>query len=169
MCMHKNISRIFMLGLALALLSTAALAQTQKGSTELQLQGTLNLSLDSEVDDSGAIFINWGRFVTESNELGLTLAGFFNESGDLAGFGGPFWRYNFGSGKTVPYIGAGAFTDFGDFSSGDVIGNVEGGVRWYLESNTAFSLSGSMTYDFDTSEFNDFIQVLFGFSYFWEK
>lgn len=152
---------------ALVLLASQAMAQQQKGDTELQLQGTLSIGISGDTQDNGSIFINWGRFFTDRNELGVSAAAFFDEDGDIFGVGGPFWRLNFGRGKTVPYIGLSAYTSFGEFS-GDLVGNVEAGSRWFLKRNVAFTLSGALLYDFDESEFADNLNVLFGFSYFWE-
>ena len=145
-----------------------ALAQSEKGDIELQLQGTLTIGLESGVDDSGSAFLNIGRFATNSHEFGVSVLGTFNSDGDLGGFGGPFWRCNFGRSKTVPFIGVAAYTSFGDSSGSDFLVNLEGGIRWYLERNMAFSLSGTTFYDVDESDFVDSLNVLFGFSYFFD-
>ena len=161
--------------LALALASVLTIAgvavgQQQKGDSELQIQGSLNLDFNSGGQDNGSVSLTWGRFFTDNQEAGLSVFTFFNQDGDLAGFGGPFWRFNFGSGKTVPYAGLAATTAFSDNDvSGDVLLTFEGGVRWFLERNIAFSLAGQTSYDIDNSDLDDRLRVLFGFSYFWKK
>ena len=144
-------------------------AQQQAGDTELQLQGSLSLSLDDEVQDSGSVFVNYGRFFTDRQEAGVSVFASIFEDGDIGGFGGPFYRYNFASGKTVPYVGAALGATFGDFSTGDVLLTLEGGVRWFLQRNIAFTLAGNTNYDVDESELQDRLQVLFGFSYVWGR
>ena len=157
------------LGLSLAL-TEAASAQGDKGKNELLLQGSVTLNFDSDSDDTGSAAISWGRFFTNNQQAGLVALTFFDSDGDLAGSGGPFWRYNFGDSETVPFLGVAATTAFSDSDiSGDFLITFEGGVRWFLERNMAFSLSGQTSYDTDASEFNDRLQVLFGFSYFWER
>ena len=153
---------------AIALVASPAIAQQEKGDTELQFQGTLSIGISGGEQDFGAVAINWGRFVTDQTELGISGAALFDETGDLFGVGGPFWRLNFGSGTTVPYIGVSAYTSFGE-QSGDIFGNLEAGTRWFLKRNVAFSLSGTILYDFDESDFDDSLNILFGFSYLWEK
>ena len=143
------------------------IAQQEAGDTELQLQGSLSLGLSDEVQDVGSVFVNYGRFFTDRQEVGGSVALFIIEDGDVGGFGGPFYRYNFASGTTVPYIGAAAGASFGDYSTGDVLLTFEGGVRWFLQRNIAFTLAGSTNYDVDESELADQLQVLFGFSHIW--
>ncbi len=152
----------------IAFVASPAVAQQQKGDTEFQRQGTLSIGISGDTQDFGAVAINWGRFVTDANEFGIPGAALLDENGDVFGVGGPFWRLNFGSGTTVPYIGLSAYASFGE-ESGDIFGNVEAGSRWFLKRNIAFSLAGTILYDFDQSEFGDNLNVLFGFSYFWEK
>jgi hypothetical protein len=160
----------FVFHLAVAILmATPVLAQQQQGDTELQLQGSLSISTKSGDNNSGSATVNWGRFFTNQQEFGGTVTTFFNGNGDLSGFAGPFWRLNLGQSKTVPYIGASVATTFGEFSSGDAIANIEGGVRWFLSRSAAFTLGGLYTYDVKQKDFNDSVQVLFGFSYLWGK
>jgi hypothetical protein len=146
-----------------------ALAQQEKGDTELQFQGSVSLSTKSGKDSTGSVDVNWGRFITERQEAGLTVFTLFINNGDVAGFGGPFWRMNLGTGKMVPYIGASAAASFGDFTTGSALVNLEGGVRWFLARNAAFTLGGLYTYDVSERKFADSVQVLFGFSYLWGK
>lgn len=148
-----------------------AFAQTESGATELQVQGTLNLGLSKSVQDTGAVFLSWGRFVSRNNELGLTAGGAFTSDGDFGGFAGPFWRLNFGNGKTVPYLGASAAAPFGDYVAADVsvVASLEAGVRWFVQRNLAFSVAGNTYYLVEENEFSDNLQILFGFSAFWGK
>lgn len=161
--------KVCLLVVALALAALPALGQQEQGDSELQAQGTLLIGTSGDTDDFGAVFGNYGYFLTDRTELGGTIAAFIDSEGDFIGAGGPFWRYNFSTGRTVPYVGASALTTFGDFAEGDVLLTGEVGVRWFLQRNTAFTLAGTTNYDVDASEFSDFIQVLFGFSYIWGK
>lgn len=165
----KKISLFLFLAAVLLTAALPASAQQQAGDSELQLQGSLSLGLKGDAPDNGTVFLNYGRFFTEKQELGLTVFAFVAGSSDLSGFGGPFYRYNFSSGKTVPYLGVSAATPFGDFGGSDILLTFEAGVKWYLERNLAFSLAANSNYDTDTSEFADQLQVLFGFSYVWGK
>lgn len=144
-------------------------AQQQAGDTEIQLQGSLSLGLDNDAPDSGSVFVNYGRFLTDRQEAGGSVIAVIVGDGDVSGFGGPFYRYNFTSGTTVPYVGAAAGASFGDYSTGDILLTFEGGVRWFLQRNMAFTLAGSTNYDVDESELADRLQVLFGFSYLWGR
>lgn len=151
------------------LCASPALAQQQKGDTELQFQGALRLSFDDDVDDQGTLTASWGRFFTDNQEVGAAILTQFDSDGDLAGYGGPFYRYNFiGRDDVVPYVGAASFFSFGDIGAGDVLLTGEGGVRWFLERNIAFSVAGVAYYDVDESDLADFLTVQFGFSYFWD-
>jgi hypothetical protein len=168
--MEDAMKRLVIALAALVLLVTLpAFAQSEAGDTELQVQGSLSLGLDDEFDDSGSVSVNYGRFFRARQEAGVTVFGTFNSDGDIAGFGGPFYRYNFSDGKTVPYVGAALGLAFGDYAVGDSLLNFEGGVRWFLERNIAFTLAGSTNYDVEESEFADRLQILFGFSYVWNR
>jgi hypothetical protein len=152
------------------LMAAPALAQQEQGDTELQLQGSLSLGLDDEFDNAGSANAIYGLFFTERQEVGGALRVNFNSDGDLSGAAGPFYRYNFPtSGKAVPYVGAAVAATFGEYQGGDIQLDLEGGSRWFLARNMAFTLSGLYSYDVDASEFADRLAVLFGFSYLWDK
>ena len=160
----------FLALLVLVLMATPVLAQQEAGDSELQLQGSLLLGVSGDTEDFGSATGTYGRFLTDRQEAGGTLSVFLVSNGDWAGSGGPFYRYNFVSGsKTVPYVGAAAVATFGEFAGGDIQLDLEGGSRWFLTRNTAFSLSGVYSYDVDASDFADTLRVLFGFSYIWNK
>jgi hypothetical protein len=153
--------------LVLVSLATPAVAQQEEGDTELQLQGSVSIGT-GDLDTRGSVEVVWGRFFSERQEAGLTASGFFDDDGELVGLGGPFYRYNFSSGETVPYVGAAAAASFGssDFGDGALL-TLEAGSRFFLNRNMAFTVEGNMHYSVDDSEFLDFIGVLFGFSYVW--
>jgi hypothetical protein len=142
-------------------------AQQQAGDTELQLQGSLNLVLSGDGTESGSILGNYGRFLNDTFEVGGTVGAFFNADGDLSGIAGPFVRYNFSTGTTLPYVGSALVGSWGDFSSGDFLLTGEAGVRWFLQRNVAFTVAATTHYDIDASDHSDFLQVQFGFSYLW--
>jgi hypothetical protein len=150
--------------------SVPALAQQEEGDKELQIQGTLTLATSGDTEHSGSVFVNFGKFFTLRQEAGLTLIGTFQEDGDLAGFGGPFYRFNFSAGRTAPFVGASAAAAFGTsgFGEGVLIG-LEGGVRHYLSRRAAFSVAGQSGYSVDDQEFSDSLNVVFGFSILWGK
>jgi len=152
-------------------LTSPLFAQQKKGDSELQLQGSLTIGMSNDFPDFGLVNVRFGRFLTDRQEVGGTLLGVFSGDGDIGGMGGPFWRFNFTTNsKTVPYVGAAVQGGFGDFySDSDVLATLEGGVRWFLQRNMAFTVGAQMDYDVDESEFVDYLGVLFGFSYFWEK
>jgi hypothetical protein len=163
--------RFVLILMAALLCALPALAQQEKGDTELQLQGSLSLALDEDLDDSGTVNVLFGRFFTRGQEIGATVRADISGDGDVGGAAGPFYRYNFlTGGKTVPYLGAAAVATFGENQGGgDVQLDLEGGSRWFLSRNMAFTLSGVYSYDVDASEFADRLRVLFGFSYLWNK
>lgn len=164
--------RITLIVLATILtLTSPVVAEQEKGDLELQLQGTLTIYTgDADgVDDSGGVGVLVGRFLTERQEVGLSL---FTSliGGDFGGLGGPFWRFNFTTNTDlVPYVGVGTHIPFGDaYEAVDLFATAEVGARWFVESNMSFSLEASTLYDVDASEFSDYINIFFGFSYFWE-
>jgi hypothetical protein len=128
------------------------------------------MGISGDAQDSGAANLIYGRFLTNKQEVGGTVGAFINSNGDWSGVGGPFYRYNFVSGgKLVPYTGVEATTTFGQYAGGDVLLNLEGGFRYFVNRNTAFTVAGSYQYDVDASDFADYLQVFFGFSYVWNK
>ena len=155
------------LALAVALIcSMPVLAQQQSGDSQLQLQGSLRLGAPGKGQDSGSVFVSYGRFFTDRQEAGVSATGYI-AGDDLAGFGGPFYRYNFSSGKRVPYVGAAAGATFGDFGAGSTVLTFEAGIRFFINRNSAFSTGAITTYSIDESEFDDGLNVVFGFSYLW--
>lgn len=159
-----------LLGLLIVALATAlpAAAQQQEGDSELQLQGSLNLATSSDFEHSGSVHVTYGRFFTDRQEWGLTVSGGFQQDGDVAGFGGPFYRYNFSTGDVVPFVGGALGAAFGEGAFGDGAQlQAEGGVRFFLDRSKAFTVAGQTYYSVDNSEFGDTFDVLFGFSVFW--
>jgi hypothetical protein len=159
-----------LVGLLIVALATAlpAAAQQQKGDSELQLQGSLKLATSSDFEHSGGVNVNYGRFFTDRQEWGVTVSGAFLPDGDVAGFGGPFYRYNFSSGDVVPFVGGALGASFGEGAIGDGVQlAAEGGVRFFLDRSKAFTVTGQTYYSVDNSELADTFDVLFGFSVFW--
>lgn len=157
---------VVLTALFLVLLAAPAIAQQQAGDSEFQLQGSLTLVTSGDAESSGGANLIYGRFFTERQEAGLQLSGRFEEDGDLGGLVGPFYRYNFSTGNVVPYAGTAAGATFGD--AGDSVAlALEGGVRMFLNRNTAFSVGANTVYSVDEQEFRDAIDIVFGFSYLW--
>jgi hypothetical protein len=153
---------------ALALSGGPLCAQQQAGDTELQLQGSLSLAASSRQNNSGAVDVKVGRFWRERQEIGLQVTGYLSADRKISGYGGPFYRYNFGNGHVVPYLGASAAASFGSFGTGkNGLLAAEGGVRFFLDRRTAFSLEGSTGYSLQDHQYSKQVQILFGFSHLW--
>jgi len=162
------------LALVMATLLCAAapvLSQQGSGDTELQLQGSLSVGGSGDQKDSGSVAVQLGRFFTDYQEVGLNAFGVFQSDGKFGGFGGPYYRYNFSTGKVVPYLGASAGTTFGKFGGGgtSTIAGGEAGVRFFLDRKTAFTVGATKTYFFKTKEFDKGLTIQFGFSHLWGK
>jgi hypothetical protein len=162
-------SQIMMAATILVLLAVPALAQQEVGDTELQAQATLSIATSGDQDDTGTVLLNVGRFFTVRQEAGLSVFGIL-VGGDLVGYGGPFYRYNFSNSNVVPYVGAAAAATFGDFGAGDsAVLTFEGGARFFLNRSTALSASARTEYSIDEQEFGDSLQLVFGFSHLWGR
>jgi len=161
----------FVLALAAAfVLASPVLGQQGTGDTELQLQGNLFLG-GSGQEDSGSVAVQVGRFFTEYQEIGLGVIGTIQGDSKFAGSGGPYYRYNFSAGKTVPYLGASAGTTFSNFRGAgtSTVATAEGGVRFFLDRKTAFTVGATKTYFFKQKEFDKGLNIQFGFSHLWGK
>ena len=160
-------------GLALLLLvglTTPVFAQQGRGDTDLQLQG--NLLVGGDQKDSGSVSALLGRFFTDYQEVGLDVTGNFDTGGDFGGFGGPYYRYNFSTGKVVPYLGIAVASTFGNTFGGTdrlTLVNAEGGARFFVDRQTAFTVSASKIYVLKSKEFDKSITIQFGFSHLWGK
>lgn len=161
-------------GLALvALIGLAAptLAQQGRGDTELQLQGSLFVGGDQ--GESGGVSALLGRFFTDYQEVGLNVSGSYTSNGGgFAGTGGPYYRYNFSTGKVVPYLGIAVESSFGH-AFGDIgtttLLSGEGGVRYFVDRHTAFTVSANKSYLVKSKEFDKSVSIQFGFSHLWGK
>ena len=151
-------------------LTSPVLAQQEAGDSEFQFQGTLSLSKDDDVPDRGGASVTYGRFLTLRQEVGGTVYAELDSKGDFQGIGGPFYRFNFSTGKIVPYVGAEATAAFGDFvGDSDLLLALEGGFRYFVTRNTAFSVQGVTYHDGDEEEFGDQLTVVVGFSHLWGR
>ena len=161
-------------GLALvALVGLAAPTQAQqgRGDTELQLQGSLNVGGDA--GESGSVSALLGRFFTDYQEFGLNVSGSYStDGGGFNGSGGPFYRYNFSTGKVVPYLGLAVGSSFGHAFSGistTTLFTGEGGVRYFVDRHTAFTVTATKVYLVKSKEFDKSVAISFGFSHLWGK
>jgi hypothetical protein len=161
------------IGLGLAGLIAMAVpgsAQQTTGDTELQLQGSLSLATSSTKDDTGTVDLRYGRFLTDFQQIGLEAVVVVMGSHKLVGYGGPFYRYNFSTGKVVPYVGGSAAAAFGNSTFGKGARfEAEGGVRYFLDRRTAFTVSATTGYSSDSHAWDKRLQVLFGFSHLWGR
>ena len=149
-------------------LTSPVLAQQEAGDSEIQLQGTISISNIKGVSDSGGVSATYGRFLTLRQEVGGNVTAFLTGDGDVGGTVGPFYRFNFSSSKVVPYVGGAATTTYGDFGDGSVQWQLEGGVRFFLDRKTAFSIQG-VTYQAENVDFGDQLLIILGFSHLWGR
>lgn len=136
----------------------------------MQLQGSLNVGGD--FGDSGSVSALLGRFFTDYQEFGLNVTGSYATGGGFFGSGGPYYRYNFSTGTVVPYLGISVESTFGDAFGG--IGTTtlftgEGGVRYFVDRHTAFTVSAVKSYLVKSKEFDKSVVFTFGFSHLWGK
>jgi len=158
------------LGLAgLLAVAVPAYAQQAKGDNEFQLQGSVSIGISGQnKTDFGSVEMKYGRFITDYQQLGLEVTGFITGNNSIAGYGGPFYRYNFSKDKVVPYVGVGAAAYFGSQGIGKgATVDFEGGVRYFLDRRTAFTAAATTGYSFDNHTFADNLQFLVGFSHLW--
>jgi hypothetical protein len=163
--------RIYFVFAVAALLGLAGpvLGQQNTGDTELQLQGSLSVSGSGDQDTSGTVTVVLGHFFTDLQEVGAGVTGTFI-TGKFVGSVAPFYRYNFSTGKIVPYLGVNAGTTFGKIAGGtSTLASVEGGVRFFVDRKTAFTVETSKTYFFKAKEFDKGLTIQFGFSHLWGK
>ena len=158
-------------GLAgMLVISNPGYAQQGRGDNEIQVQGTLSIGTSSNQSDFGAVEGKYGRFVTANQQVGVEVTAFLLDQHKLAGYGGPFYRYNFSTGKVVPYLGVAAAASFGSFGTGKG-GRLdfEGGFRYFLDRRTAFTAAATTAYTFDDHSFGKDLEFLFGFSHLWGR
>ena len=148
----------------------AGLAQTEKGDSELQLQGFGFFTIGQDDDLRSIIFVaNYGYFFTDRQELGAgtSITFFDSESDDSETTVGLqfFYRYNFAEAnrKTMPYVSVDV-SSF-DVSDSDFWGARPGvGVKAFINEYTAFDINGG--YNFLFSEPSDGVfDVRFGISF----
>jgi hypothetical protein len=159
-------TQVLLLWMILCALALSAPAQQSQGDSELQLQGSLQLG----DDEAGSVSLAYGRFFTERQELGVNVLGFVFGDGNVAGRGGPFYRYNFSTEEIVPYVGGAIQAGFSDSDFGDgALLMFEGGARFFLDRTTAFSVGAQTFYSIDDQDFSDTLTIVFGFSRLWGR
>lgn len=130
-------------------IATDELPVIAKGVTEFGLSGYL----DWTDDTTYSLNASYGYFLTDCWLLGFKL-GFGGINSDINFSGGLFTEYNFLTGtKWVPFIGLGANWKHidSDFYSSDAIEMAgEFGVKYFLRSNVAISLSMAGTWASDS-------------------
>jgi hypothetical protein len=155
-------------GAVLVAVAAPCQAQQQRGDNEFQLQGSLSLATSgSQTADSGAVDVRYGRFLTDYQQVGVEVTGTITGGPSLFGSVGPFYRYNFSKDKLVPYVGGGVTVLFGTQGGNGGELNVEGGVRYFYDRHTAFTVSATTGYTFNNHTFGKTIAMLFGFSHLW--
>jgi hypothetical protein len=154
---------------ALFVLATPVLGQQGAGDTELQMQGSVSVNGSMDHKTSGTIMVNPGRFLTDLQEVGLGLDGNIN-GGKLTGSVSPFYRFNFSTSKIVPYLGLTVGTQFGNVEGGrSTLASAEAGIRFFVDSKTAFTVDTSKSYFFKQKQFDHGLTIAFGFSHLWGK
>lgn len=112
---RNSVLRMIILMLLLGSITLPTLAQQEKGDKELQLQGLITVSFGENKSASGTVFINFGYFFTDRQEVGvgtnLTLGGGAGNIDLSAGVTG-FYRYHLLRKKENlrPYIGIDLFS-----------------------------------------------------------
>jgi hypothetical protein len=159
----------FVLAVAALLgLAGPVLGQQRTGDTELQLQGNLSVAGSGDQDNSGSVSVILGHFFTDLQEIGADVTGTFVANGKFVGSVAPFYRYNFSTGKIVPYLGVTAGTTFGNTGGGtSTLASVEVGARFFVDSKTAFTVNTGKSYFFKQKEFDPGLNIAFGFSHLW--
>jgi hypothetical protein len=164
------------IALAVAGLLSAAVpghAQQVKGDDEVQAGGSLSLSTSSDQkNDAGSANLSIGRFITDFQQVGVGTTVSITGNHKISGYGGVFYRYNFSKDRLVPYVGVSLNASLGGagskFGSG-ALASGEGGIRYFLDRATAFTVSVGDYYSFDSREFGKQLAVQFGFSHLWHR
>jgi len=129
---------------AALLLSVAGFANAQgdvtlpdKGTTEYNLNGNINF-------DSGSVWTlnaRWAPFISRNVQWGIDLSLIDGAGFDTSGYVGPFVNWYFRNesetGTTLPYIGAGIATSFGDLDGS--VWDIHGGIKYFVNPNVAFT------------------------------
>lgn len=165
-------TRIAMIALGLCAAATASFAQQVAGDREIQVQGSLSLKTSGEGSNSGNVTVTRGQFLTDLQEVGVSINPGLSGSKDYNATLGAFYRYNFSTSQIVPYVGASVgFTYIHaagrNFTSGTLTPEV--GVRYFVDRRTAFNVSAANNYSTKEKEFDKHITIQFGFSHFWSK
>jgi hypothetical protein len=125
---------------ALAIAAPAA-AQAKKGDTELQVFANFSMAADDTDTATGLIFVNAGKFVTDTVQAGGGVNVLISASDADLGVNA-FVRKYFGMTKVQPYVG-GEFLQFSvknpDFSYAQVIA----GAKNYISERVAIDFKGA--------------------------
>jgi hypothetical protein len=134
--------------IAMAMVAGVAQAATDAGSPTLS-EGTREIVVeglfdpDTINDQQVDLSLGYGVFIQDNVEVGAEVFGSDNDAVGTWGVGA-FGEYNFDQGsELVPFVGAGVSwqnVDVDDGESADaVVGEVKGGVKYFLASNVAIS------------------------------
>src|SRR3989442_8545855 len=134
-------------------------ALPKQGTTEYNLNGTISFESDSTWRVNG----RWAPFASPNLQWGIDLTVFDTPTISPSGFVGALvnWHFVPTSGQTLPYVGAGIGTAFGDASG--TTWNVHAGIKYFVNSAVAFTAEFQHIKLGNAGTAN---QIVFGFSLF---
>jgi hypothetical protein len=125
--------------LAVMLLPAVSFAQFEQGDWELTLVGSggSDRDLDSTVLSAGG---SLGYFLSPEVEVGVRQSvGFSDIEGGDSTFDGitrAFLLYHFDLDRWQPFVGVNGGYRYGDLTVDDMVGGLEGGVKWFANNTT---------------------------------
>ena len=155
--------------LCVVVIVQVAVAGTEEGDKEIQIQGAITNTKSSKYDYDSTVYniqLNLISFYSSYLSGGLSLQ--YSESGSDYTQTGLAYRIDGYLGdatsKHVPYIGGtlGLFsTSAGDSRDGGIYWGIHGGLKYFVEENI------SLNFELDHTEYDDFEVNMFftGFSY----
>ena len=130
-----------------------------QGTTEYNLSGSIVLDPENAWNVNGL----WAPFVNPNLQWGIAVSVIDNEAVDTSGSVGAVVNWHFvptdTASRTVPFIGAGVGTFFGDLDG--TFFDLHGGVKFFLTSETSFNIQLQFLMP---DEGDDIVQILFGLS-----
>lgn len=153
--------------LAAAALLCVTAGGVQAQDVDLPTQGTTEYNLSGSIvlDPTSSWLINglWAPFVNQNFQWGIGISLFDADAIDTSGTVRLIGNYHFvpssGNSKTLPYLGLGIGTAFGDLDG--TIWDIHGGVKFFMSSETSFNVELQFV---DPSEGDNVTQILFGIS-----
>jgi len=106
-----------------------------KGTTEWSIAGNVNFDNNSSWQLSG----EWAPFVSRNLQWGIDVTALdgpgFNTSGYVGALVNWYFRSASDTGTTLPYVGAGVATTFGDLDGS--VWDIHAGLKYFVSTNVA--------------------------------